>query len=119
MGTKAQIDERIRRYIAWPPLALPVQHSEGYSLCEFTGKCNGCGKPCVEIRGEVIEWPNALQLRCAGLCKACAMVTTFEMRRGPYFLIHHSSEGWVLYTDEPSVLRRIWNWVKAITKGEQ
>lgn len=105
------IDERITRYIQWPPLALPVTHRDGYSLCEFIGYCKSCGDPCEDIMGVVNEWPNCLQLRCAGRCEQCELVTTFEIRWTSDSMIHHSDQGWIVYPIKLSLLERIWNWI--------
>jgi hypothetical protein len=115
--TATPVDERITRYIAWPPLSLPVHHSDGYTLCEFKGMCKGCGEPCKDLRGEVIEWPNCLQLRCAGRCEQCSLVTVFEIRWAKDSMVHHSSEGWVIYPFNISIWRRMWNWIKQQMKG--
>jgi hypothetical protein len=110
------IDPRIQRYMDWPPLQLPVRHSRGYAITEVIGYCKSCNKPCVELRGVVAEWPNCLQVRYAGLCYACELVTTFEMRWTNDSLIHRCDAGWVEYTVKPPILKRLWNW---LTKKHQ
>lgn len=92
-------DERVRAYVESPSLVLPAQHSrEQIAIDEFTGYCKNCEKPCVELRGEVVEWPGSLQLRAGGRCEPCKLVTFFEMRwYGAGHVLHRSSHGWVLY----------------------
>lgn len=93
------IDPRVQQYIDWQPLAgqLPRQHAEGFSLEHVEGYCKHCEKPTQNLRGEVTQWPRCIEVRFAGHCEACRLVTHFRLRWYGTHLLHRSDLGWILY----------------------
>lgn len=103
-------DEKVKQYYEDPEIELPIKHSKlGFNLTSLTGHCLQCGVDVETLRGTVNEWPSCLEIRCAGICKACNVITPFEFRWTEDKMIHKGAWGWKEYPIKHS----LWNQIKA------
>ena len=66
----------VETYYNWPRLPLPFRCPKtSLEIEEIAVKCSDCGRPTACVRGEVKEYGNCAEFRCAGLCDDCKLVT--------------------------------------------
>jgi len=104
------------QYLKAPPISLPYKSESGLVIEELTVQCKNCGQPAQHLRGHIVEHPNCTEIRFAGICHPCKLITSTHMRQyNNGRMIANTDNGWV-------EVKTVQNWYERLVDkimGEQ
>ena len=84
-----------QQYIEAPAIKLPYQSPAGISVLELGAQCKNCNKKTNGLRGFIQEHENCMEIRFAGVCHPCKLITSCQMR---YYkdgrIMSYKDNGW-------------------------
>ena len=105
---KRRMSLTAEQYRLSPPLKFPWKGKEsGMELVKLEGKCPKCSKPMADLRGQVYESFDCIELNYAGLCHECKVLGTVRGRIYPKDnrVLWDTDNGWSTSTLEKKMTR--------------
>ena len=69
-----------QQYLEAPPIDSSYKSKSGISFEDLGGECKKCNKPTKDFRGYIVEHPNCIEIRFAGVCHPCKLITSYHFR---------------------------------------
>lgn len=77
-------------YLTSSPLQMPLKHPDNEEIMTVETlriHCKKCGKPTENLRGSVVFHSPCMEVKAAGVCKDCSMITWTRTRFYPDHLL--------------------------------
>ena len=103
-----------QQYIQAPQIVLPYKSESGLFIEELTGRCKKCDKPVEDLRGHIAEHPNCTEIRFAGVCHPCKLITSFHLRHyNDGRILTNKDDGWHEINIKPNWYSRLMEKINA------
>ena len=62
---------------------------------ELNSSCKNCNKPVKDLRGYIVEHPKCTEIRFAGVCHSCKLITSYHLRHyDDGRILTNKDDGW-------------------------